>query len=82
MSNVPTPKPSRKLRQSLASNIKRLREARGFTQKELAAHSGLSVRSVGGIEQGTANQRLLTSTAFATALDCAPADLLRRRMPR
>lgn len=37
---------------TLGNNVKRLRKARGLTQKELAAQIGLSMTSISRIEEG------------------------------
>jgi transcriptional regulator with XRE-family HTH domain len=62
----------------LSTNLKRLREARGYTQKELANLCGLTKTYIGNVEQGTVNISLANLEAIANGLDCTAEDLLRR----
>jgi transcriptional regulator with XRE-family HTH domain len=62
----------------LSTNLKRLREARGYTQKELGRLCGLSKTYIGNVEQGTVNISLANLEALANGLDCTAEDLLRR----
>jgi transcriptional regulator with XRE-family HTH domain len=70
-------KASQQIRYRLADNVARLRRARGFTQKELAAQCGTCETYVGNIEQGTVNITLANLEALATGLNCSEAELLR-----
>ena len=47
------------------ANVRRLRNARGWTQKELAARCGINTATIGTIEQG------LNSTVLRTAIQLA-----------
>lgn len=57
----------------------RLRQARqraGLSQEELAARAGLDRTYVGGAERGERNVALVNIVRLASALSCAPADLI------
>jgi len=71
-------KASPELRWRLATNLKKLREARGYTQQELARRSGLTRNYISNIEQETVNISLANLEALAVGLDCSEEDLLRR----
>ena len=62
----------------LATNLRRLRKARGYTQVELARRSGLPSRYISNIEQELKNVSLANLEALAKGLDCSPADLFLR----
>jgi transcriptional regulator with XRE-family HTH domain len=51
-------KPSQEIRWRLATNLKRLREARGYTQLELARRTGLTNAYISKIEQELMNVSL------------------------
>jgi len=53
---------------NLADNIKRLREARGLTQQELAEVSGVPRPTIANLESGGANPTLLVLLKVADAL--------------
>jgi ribosome-binding protein aMBF1 (putative translation factor) len=69
-------KASQHIRYRLADNVARLRRARGFTQRELAAQCGTCETCVSNVEQGTVNITLANLEAFATGLNCTEAELL------
>ena len=62
----------------LADNVTRLRTARGLTQRQLAAATGLTNGYISKVEQGHKNIGLGCLEALAAGLDCGPADLLLR----
>ena len=68
--------PSTALCRVLADNVIRLRAARGLTQLQLAARSGLTNAYISKVEQGNRNIGLGCLEALAAGLDCWPADLL------
>jgi transcriptional regulator with XRE-family HTH domain len=68
---------SQGIRYRLADNIKRLRHARGYTQKELAEVCQFHKNYVSNVEQGTVNISLANLEAFAAALVCREWELLR-----
>lgn len=49
--------------------VRGAREARGWTQEDLAAEAGLDRTYVGGIERGERNLALLNVNKLAVALD-------------
>lgn len=61
----------------LSTNLKRLREARGCTQRELGQRCGLNSRYISNVEQGTVNISLANLEELARGLECAEEDLLR-----
>jgi transcriptional regulator with XRE-family HTH domain len=70
-------KASREIRNRLASNLKRLREARGLTQDELAALSRLHKNYISNVEQATVNITLANLEALAAGLGCTEEELLK-----
>jgi transcriptional regulator with XRE-family HTH domain len=60
----------------VASNVRRLRAARGWSQEDLAHHCGLHRTYVGAIERGERNLTLATLERLAAAFGVAPTDLL------
>jgi transcriptional regulator with XRE-family HTH domain len=66
----------------LGKRIKKLREAKGWTQLELAIKAGLSPSNLAAVEQGQiADPRTSTTTAIASALGVDVAELLREDRP-
>jgi transcriptional regulator with XRE-family HTH domain len=59
----------------LATNLRRLRKARGYTQVELARRSGLPNRYISNIEQELKNVTLANLEALAKGLGCSLVDL-------
>ena len=66
----------------LAANLKKLREARGYTQQELARVCGFSASYIGDVEQETVNITLANLEALANGLECEVLDLIRRPSDR
>jgi DNA-binding XRE family transcriptional regulator len=62
----------------LATNLRRLRKARGYTQERLGKLCGFSKTYISNVEQGTVNICLANLEALANGLDCFEGDLLRR----
>lgn len=62
----------------IASNTRRLRAARGYTQLDLAERAGVSLQYVNQVESvtGRPNMTLRALSAFAAALACEPFELL------
>lgn len=60
----------------VASNVRRLRVARGWSQEDLADQCSLHRTYVGAIERGERNITLATLERLATALEVIPTDLL------
>jgi transcriptional regulator with XRE-family HTH domain len=65
----------------LALTLKRLREARGYTQRVLGKLCGLSKTYISNCEQEIVNISLANLEALAAGLDCAEEDLLWRPAP-
>jgi len=55
----------------LGSNLKRLREARGYSQIELGRRSGVDNNQISKIEQEQGNASLALLDALARGLDCS-----------
>ncbi|MBN2186404.1 MAG: helix-turn-helix transcriptional regulator [Dehalococcoidia bacterium] len=58
------------------SNVRRLRELRALSQRELAARAGLSVTTVNRIELGQRKPMPKTVRKLAGALGVSPQELL------
>ena len=56
--------------------LRRIREARGISRAELGRRAGFSESHVVKLERGEARLHVDDLAAFASALDCAPADLV------
>ena len=65
------------MRKLVGDNCARLRKARGWTQEELAEHSGLSQQYLSGLERGRRNPTIVTIYELAQALEVSHLDLLR-----
>ena len=59
----------------LGLRIKRLREARGQTQNDLAAESGISLKHLGEMERGRGNPSLKSIQRLASSLNVTLAEL-------
>jgi len=71
--------PSDALLRVLAANITRLRDARQWSQEELADRAGLHRTYVGSVERCERNVTLSTLEAFAGALNVSVIELLSKR---
>jgi transcriptional regulator with XRE-family HTH domain len=60
------------------SSVRQLRDARGWSQEELADHSGLNRSFVGEIERGEVTVSLSTVAKLARAFDTLPSLLVKR----
>jgi transcriptional regulator with XRE-family HTH domain len=69
-------KPSHEILWRLATNLKRLRQARGYTQHQLSRHCGFPNSYIGDIEQENVNITLANLEALAIGLSCSEIDLL------
>jgi len=58
------------------ANVREARKARGWTQEDLAARTGLATVQISRIERGRREIRLLTFVRLVRALDLAPSELL------
>jgi transcriptional regulator with XRE-family HTH domain len=66
-------------RQIVGTNVRRLRQARGLTQEQLAFESEIDLTYLGGIERGRRNPSILVLVRIATALGVRPHELLRAK---
>ncbi|WP_205687584.1 helix-turn-helix transcriptional regulator, partial [Cellulomonas endophytica] len=65
--------------ETFAAALRRLREAAGLTQEELAERAGLTAHGVGALERGTRTRpypHTVRALAAALGLDAAGAELL------
>jgi transcriptional regulator with XRE-family HTH domain len=65
------------LKEPMAVNLRRLRQARGLTQEELADLAGLSARHLGDIERAKVSASVTVLGQLANALDIDPCELIR-----
>ena len=63
---------------AFGKRLRELREARDWTQEELAERAELNWLQVGHIERGASDPKLSTVIRLARALKVSPADLLPR----
>ena len=79
-----TANPSAEMLYRLSTNLRNLRKARGFTQRELSKICGFAASYIGDVEQETVNITLANLEALAQGLMCLEADLLMpiREAPR
>jgi transcriptional regulator with XRE-family HTH domain len=73
------PLPVQPLLESVAANVRRIRERRGMTQEKLAEAADLDLRQVSRIETARTNFAIGDLHAIATALGVRPAELLKAR---
>lgn len=69
-------KASSEILRRLSTNLRRLRAARGYTQRELAKLCGFATSYVGNVEQERVNITLANLETLARVLDCAEEDLI------
>ncbi|MDE2391151.1 MAG: helix-turn-helix transcriptional regulator [Rhodospirillales bacterium] len=65
------------MRQLVGRNFARLRKARGLTQEEVEARSGLSQQYLSSLERGRRNPTVITLYELAQVLEVSVADLVR-----
>ena len=83
---MPYTKPETDVLRAFGERVRRAREARGWSQEELAEEAGMDRTYIGGIERGERNPALLNINRLALALGENPAGFLplargRRRDP-
>jgi transcriptional regulator with XRE-family HTH domain len=62
--------------QRFGERVRELRKAKGWTQEDLAGHSGLAVVQISRIERGVREVRLTTILRLLKALEAEPNDML------
>ena len=65
------------LKDVLATNVRRLRQASGMTQEELADRTGLSSRYIGSIERARVSASVSILGRLAEAFERDPCELIR-----
>ena len=70
------------LKRAMAINVRRERNARQFTQEELADRAGLSARYLGSIEREAVSASVTGLEQLAKALRIDPCELIRRPQRR
>ena len=66
------------LKDIVATNVRRLRNERGWTQEDLAEQVGLSARYVGQIEGAQASMSVTVLGRLADVLNVDPRELVKR----
>ena len=66
-------------RSIVGGNVRRLRQARGMTQEQLAFEAQLDLTYIGGIERGRRNPSLMVMVRIAEALSAELAALIDTR---
>jgi transcriptional regulator with XRE-family HTH domain len=64
------------MRELVGYHVKRLREARGLTQEELAVKSGFSQQYISGLESGSRNPTVISLHELAVALGVGHIELV------
>ena len=64
------------MRQLVGRNFARLRKARGLTQEEVEARSGVSQQYLSSLERGRRNPTVITLYELARVLEVTVADLV------
>lgn len=65
-----------KLIEAFAANLRKLREAKGYSQEELASRAGLDRTYVSGCERGIRNPSLASVEKLANALNIPAKEFL------
>lgn len=65
-----------KLIETFAANLRKLREAKGYSQEELASRAGLDRTYVSGCERGIRNPSLASVEKLANALNIPAKEFL------
>ncbi|MDK8190550.1 helix-turn-helix transcriptional regulator [Paenibacillus sp. UMB7766-LJ446] len=63
------------LRNSVGERIREIRKAKGWTQQQLAEHSGLDDAYIGSVERGERNFSIDTLEKIVTALKVSTSDV-------
>jgi transcriptional regulator with XRE-family HTH domain len=65
------------LKEAMATNLRRIRHAKGLTQEELADRAGLSARYLGSIERAEVSVSVTVLGRLARALRVDACELIR-----
>lgn len=65
------------LKEAMATNVRRARHAKGWTQEELADRAGLSARYLGSVERAAVSASVTVLGRLAQALRVDPCELIR-----
>lgn len=68
-----------RLQEVLGKNVRKYRQAKGWSQEDLAEETGLHRTYVSGIERGIRNPTVSIVEKFADALGVEPVALLERK---
>ena len=66
---------TRSVKSRFGTTVRKLRDARGYSQEELAERAGLHRNYVGGVERGERNVALENIVKLARALSVSPREL-------
>ena len=69
------------VRRRVGANLKRLREAKGWSQEAMAHHAGLHRTYVSGVERGVRNPTVTVLDKLAIALAAPLAELVLEEAP-
>jgi transcriptional regulator with XRE-family HTH domain len=72
----------RDLRQAFATNLRRLRHAKGISQEDLAYRAGINRSYMSKLEKGASYPGLEIIAKLATVLEVEPAELIRLPPPQ
>lgn len=64
------------MRKLVGANCARIRKRRGWTQEELAEHSGLSQQYISGLERGRRNPTIVTIYELSQALGVSHVEMV------
>ena len=67
----------RELRQAFAANLRRLRHAKGISQKDLAHEAGINRSYMSRLEKGASYPGLEIIAKLATVLEVEPTELIK-----
>lgn len=70
------------MRQLVGRNARRIREAKGLTQEQLAERSGFSQQYLSDLERGLRNPTVVTLFELAQALGVSHVDLVAPLSPK
>jgi transcriptional regulator with XRE-family HTH domain len=77
-----SPKGLREFRRSLAVTVRERRQARGWTQEDMATEAGLTQPAISNYERDAKEMRLTSLLAIASAFEVLPETLLEEARTR